>query len=182
MTDDHRPLCGRGTGPFPRLIRAPTSGHNNHTACNVRSNKLVPADVAHNSNQCAVGALAPTAPYRRLHHDRRQPTASFRSERRRNTGELASLTHSLYILNPHHDATSNATATTTAATCGDHPGAIRAQAAKADAVMQPQPMQRSRGNRCRSQSTTQLTHTTICTQMQHQQGKPCDNTKRGIAT
>ena len=182
MTDDHRPLCGRGTGPFPRLIRAPISGHNNHTVCNVRSNKLVPADVAHNSNQCAVGALAPTAPYRRLHHDRRQPTASSRSERRRNTGEFAALTHSLYILNHHHDATSNATATTTAATCGDHPGAIRAQAAKADAVMQPQPRQRSRGNRCRSQSTTQLTHTTICTQMQHQQGKPCDNTKRGIAT
>ena len=153
-----------------------------HTVCNVRSNKLVPADVAHNSNQCAVGALAPTAPYRRLHHDRRQPTASSRSERRRNTGELAALTHSLYILNHHHDATSNATATTTAATCGDHPGTIRAQAAKAEAVMQPQPMQRSRGNRCRSQSTTQLTHITICTHVQHQQGKPCDNTKRGIAT
>ena len=102
-------------------------------------------------------------------------TASFRSERRRNTGELAALTHSLYTLNPHHDATLNATATTTAATCGDYPGAKRTRAAKADAVMQPQPMQRSRGNRCRSPSTTQTLSQYMQKHQHHTQtdkGKP----------
>ena len=72
-----------------------------------------------------------------------------------------------------------------------YPGVKKTRAAKADAEIQPQPMQRSRGNRCRSQYTTQTLsqhmHNTVpqvvseCRSTADNRGSPA-NTKRGIAT